>query len=99
MKDWSKEAGSGMVTNMKVTLEIPDQVANALAEGQAQEPRSLLLELACGLYAARKLTHAQAAELAGMTRMEFQEALGFREIPVHYTSEELADDIAFARRQ
>ncbi|MBU6178982.1 MAG: UPF0175 family protein [Verrucomicrobia bacterium] len=84
---------------MKVTLEIPDQVANALAEGQSQEPSSLLLELACGLYSARKLTHAQAAQLAGMARLEFQEALGLREIPIHCNSDDLADDIAFARGQ
>ncbi len=80
--------------DMKVTLEIPDQVARALPDDLAGEPRRLLLELACGLYAARKLTHAQAAELAGLDRLDFQQELGLREIPIHYTSEDLAHDIA-----
>lgn len=46
-----------------------------------------------------KLTRAQAAELAGMERMDSQQELGEREIPIHYTREDLAHDIAFARDQ
>lgn len=58
---------------MKVTLEIPDELAAALPGDEGDRRRSLLVELACGLYAARKLSHAQAAKLAGLERLELEQ--------------------------
>jgi len=70
---------------MRMTLEMPDPVAEKLPGDEAQRRRSLLLELAWGMYAARTITHAQGAELAGLGRLDFQHELGLREIPIHYT--------------
>lgn len=78
---------------MKVTLEIPDELAAALPGDEGDRRRSLLVELACGMYAGHKLSHAQAAKLAGLERLEFDRERGVREIPVHYTTEDWKDDL------
>ncbi|MFZ4764092.1 MAG: UPF0175 family protein [Roseimicrobium sp.] len=78
---------------MKMTLEIPDLVAAGLPGNETERSRSLLLELACGMFAAHKLTHAQAARLAGMERLEFEHELGLRDIPIHYTLSDWKDDL------
>jgi predicted HTH domain antitoxin len=76
---------------MKMLLEIPDRVAEAFPTGQAE--RGVLLELACGMYATRKLTHAQAADLAGLARLDFERELALREIPIHYSTNDWKDDL------
>jgi predicted HTH domain antitoxin len=78
---------------MQMTLNIPDRVADKLPGDEAQRRRCLLLELACGMYAARTITHAQAAELAGLGRLEMQQELGLREIPIHYTLNDWEHDL------
>lgn len=78
---------------MKMVLEIPDKIAEGLPADEGERCRSLLLELACGMYAAHKLTHAQAAALAGLGRMEFDGERGRREIPIHYSVADWKDDL------
>ena len=78
---------------MRMTLEIPDGVAEKLPSDEAQRRRGVLLELACGMYAARSITHAQGAELAGLGRLKFQCELGLREIPIHYTLNDWEHDL------
>ena len=77
---------------MKVTLDFPDDLVFALPGNEHEMGRRALLELACGLHAARRLTHAQAAKLAGLDRLEFDRERGLREIPVHYSGEDWKDD-------
>jgi len=78
---------------MHMTLDIPDDVAERLPGDESQRRRGLLLELACGMYAARTITHAQGAELAGLERLKFQHELGLREIPIHYTLNDWQHDL------
>ncbi len=78
---------------MILTLEIPDQVAANLPDDEGARGRSVLLEMACGMFAARKLSHAQAAGLAGLGRLEFERELGARDIPIHYTLNDWKDDL------
>jgi predicted HTH domain antitoxin len=77
---------------MKVTLNIPDDLVSALPGDDSCRGKSVLLELACGLYAARRLTHAQASKLAGLDRLDFDRERGFREIPIHYSEEDWRED-------
>jgi len=77
---------------MKVTLDIPDDLAFALSGNEQDMGRRVQLELACGLYAARRLTHAQAAKLSGLDRLEFDRERGLREIPFHYSAEDWRED-------
>ncbi len=78
---------------MSMILEIPDRVAETLPGDDAGRRRGALLELACGMFASRKLTHAQAAELADLSRHDFERELGLRDIPIHYTLNDWQDDL------
>jgi predicted HTH domain antitoxin len=54
-------------------------------------------ELALALYQRGVLSSGKACRLAGMTRWEFEELLGQRMIPRHYTEDNLEEDIEYAR--
>lgn len=53
----------------------------------------LLVEIACYLYARKKLSMGLAKELAGLNQIEFQQALSTREIDLHYSAEDLETDL------
>ena len=55
--------------------------------------RELKEELAVSLYAARKVTLIQAADIAGVGFFEFQGFLKERRIPQHYGVQDLEDDM------
>ena len=63
-----------------MTLELPDEV---FANSHWTE-KELLLELAVGLYAAKRMSLAKAAEVAGLDRIAFSRVLAAREIPTMY---------------
>ena len=75
------------VTGLRFTL--PDD----LIEGIALAEQEILFELALGLYVDHKATMGQAARLAGMTRPSFLDALGERQIPIHYDTADLESDL------
>jgi predicted HTH domain antitoxin len=56
-------------------------------------------ELAVSLYAARKVTLIQAANIAGVGFFEFQGCLRARKIPQHYGVQDLEDDLRSFPRQ
>lgn len=53
----------------------------------------LLIDLACYLYEKKKLSMGRARALASLNQMEFQQALADREIDIHYTEEDLEQDL------
>jgi predicted HTH domain antitoxin len=59
--------------------------------------RELKEELAVSLYAARKVTLIQAADIAGVGFFEFQGCLRDRKIPQHYGVQDLEDDMQTLR--
>ena len=75
---------------MTMRIELPDHLAAHL------EQREVLLDLAVGMYAAKRLTLGQAAALAGSSQGEFQRELGRRQIPAHYDLDDLAYDLKAA---
>lgn len=82
---------------MSVTLDIPDDVMAALPVAESQRKPLLMLEIACALYARDLLSLGRAADLAGMTKMDFGAEVGRRGIARHYTATELEADLAYAR--
>jgi len=54
-------------------------------------------ELALSLYAVRKITIIQAADIAGVGFFEFQGLLRERKIPQHYGVQDLEDDMRTLR--
>jgi predicted HTH domain antitoxin len=85
---------------MSVTIDLPDGLlAGVFHVSEPEVPRQVLIELACALYARRAFTHAQAAALAGLDRFELGEELGRREIPRHYSEDDLATDLTYGGGQ
>ncbi len=72
-------------------LTIPEE----LLEETGLSEREMLVELACCLFDAGRLSFWSAAKLAGLDRIEFEEALMQRGIPIYrvdakYWAQELA---------
>ena len=59
--------------------------------------RELKQELALSLYAARKVTVVQAADVAGVGLFDFQTMLRDRQIPQHYDERDLEKDLLVLR--
>ena len=74
-----------------MTITLPDDPALA-GMGEAQ----ILLDLACGAYAAGHLSRQSAADLAGVSRYDFDQALFARRI-ASYDEEMLAQDLETLR--
>lgn len=79
------------------TLEIPPEIYAALNVPEEQRQAVLYQELAVSLYREGVLSFGKARELAGLSRRDFHELLGDRQIDRHYTSEDLDDDLEYAR--
>lgn len=75
-------------------LEIPQDVLDS-ARLTAEEAR---LELAVHLYERGRLSIGKAHELAGLSLWEFRQLLGFRQIPPHFTAEDLKQDLETLRQ-
>ena len=82
---------------MSLTLEIPDEVSQALRLPPPEAEARLRLELALSLYAQQILSLGKAAELAGLSRWDLNSILAKRHVPMHYTQEDLAEDLAYVR--
>ena len=82
---------------MSVTLQIPDEVSQAMRLPPLELERRLRLELAISLYAQHLLSLGKAAELAGLERWQLNAVLAERKVPMHYTESELAEDLAYGR--
>ncbi len=81
---------------MTLHLDIPESITSSLRlPAPEMEPR-LRSELAVALYGQEILPFGKASELAGVSRHLFADLLGQREIPRHYTEQELAQDLEYA---
>ena len=78
-----------------LVLEIPDDVAAALRLPPAQAEQQLRTELALALYARQILPLGKARQLAGLTRRDFEDLLGQRQVPRAYTEGDLKEDLAY----
>lgn len=81
---------------MKLTLEIPGEVLEAMKLPRGEVEKELRKELALALYQRGVLSLGKARALAQMTRWEFEELLGQRGILRHYTEADLEEDIRYA---
>jgi predicted HTH domain antitoxin len=80
----------------KLKLEVPQEVLEAVKLPPAEIEAELRKELALALYCRGVLALGKARILAQMSRWQFEELLGERKIPRHYTEADLADDIQHA---
>jgi predicted HTH domain antitoxin len=79
------------------TIDVPPDVYDALNVPEDEREDVIRRELAISLYRQGILSAGKARKLTEMSRREFHELLGDREIDRHYTNEELAEDLEYAR--
>jgi predicted HTH domain antitoxin len=78
---------------MNISLDIPQDILDSARMSVTE----LKQEMAIHLYAEGRLSVGKARELADMSLWEFRQLLTSRRIPVHYTENDLADDVATLR--
>jgi predicted HTH domain antitoxin len=77
-----------------ITVELPEQVQQALNRTSGEMGRDVRLYAALMLYQLGKLSSGMAAQMAGITRVEFLNLCGEYGISVfQYTPEELAAEL------
>ena len=82
---------------VEISIQIPEESLISLKEQPASFGRELLMLAAVKLYELGKLSSGRAAELAGVTRVQFLLLLGrYRVSPFALDAETLAEDIANA---
>lgn len=78
-----------------VTVELPEGVFSALRRAPQDFVKEMRLAAAIKWYELGELSQGKAAEVAGLTRAEFIDALArFRVSPFQFTAQELAEDLA-----
>ena len=76
-------------------MEIPNEVLNALKLPPQEIEKQLRRELALALYQRGVLSLGKARIFAQMTRWEFEEFLGERQVIRHYNERDLEEDISY----
>jgi predicted HTH domain antitoxin len=84
---------------MTFRLEIPESIASSLRLPPAEAEPRLRMELAVALYGQGILPFGKASELAEISRFAFAELLAQRGIPRHYGTDDLSQDLEYARGQ
>lgn len=78
---------------MQVSIEIQEDLVQAIRIPASEIPGRLRKELAIRLYEKGLLTFGKARELAGMPRWTFHDLLGEEGIHRRYDTEELEEDL------
>jgi len=73
---------------------MPVTLTDELLQAARLTESELKVELAITLYQQDRLTLGQAAELAGIRQLDLQKILGARRIPIHYSQNDLQQDLA-----
>ncbi len=77
-----------------LAVELPDSVFSALRRSPQEFVGEMRIAAAVKWYEVGQLSQGKAAEVAGLSRAEFIEALSRYQVsPYQYTSEELAEDL------
>jgi predicted HTH domain antitoxin len=79
---------------MTITVQVPDALLEDLATSPEELDREIRLAAAIHLYSRGLISQGKGAEIAGLSRREFIEALGRAEVPAcQVTSEELLEEV------
>lgn len=83
------------MNTQQISVDFPADILLALNETENQLVQRIKLALAVQLYKAQKLTIGKAAQIAGLSRLQFETALVDYNIPVsNLTADEVLDDIS-----
>lgn len=81
---------------MNLTINIPEDVWQAMRLPEMEKQNHLLIELAVTLYQRGILSLGKARALTHLSKWEFDEALGNRKIERHYDQDDLDTDMKYA---
>lgn len=77
-----------------LTIDLPETAFAALRKAPDEFVREMRIAAAVKWYEVGELSQGKAAEIAGLTRAQFINALSrFKVSPFQYTSEELAEEL------
>ncbi|WP_114748826.1 UPF0175 family protein [Pleomorphovibrio marinus] len=83
-----------MSTLRIIQVELPSDILLALNEDESGLQKDIKLSYAMRLYQLQKLTIGKAAQLAGMSRLEFENKLADNQIQIsNLTYEDVLDDL------
>ncbi|WP_456382661.1 UPF0175 family protein [Persephonella sp.] len=83
---------------MKVTVELPDNILQALNIPEEKISSELRIQLALFLYEKGRLSFGKARELADLSVWEFLERLNENKIPLHYDIKDLEQDLEVIKK-
>jgi predicted HTH domain antitoxin len=82
-----------------ISIEVPDNLSGVVAESDDDLPRAVLLAAAIQWYSQGLISQGKGAELTGLTRAGFLDALFHAKVPAcQVTPEELADELRLASK-
>ena len=77
-----------------ISVDFPNDILLALNESENDLKRRIKITLAIQLYSLQKLTIGKAAQLSGLSRLEFEKELYKNEISIsNLTEEDILNDI------
>lgn len=77
-----------------ISIDFPNDIFLALNESETDLKKRIKLTLAVELYKSQKLTIGKAAQLSGMTRLDFEKELSKNKISIsNLTEEDVLGDI------
>jgi len=79
------------------SIDVPPDVYEVLNVPEERRTKMLQQELAVSPYREDTLSFGKAKELTQISHRGFHRLLGEREVDRHYTSEELEEDVEYAR--
>jgi len=78
---------------MQITMEIPEDLVQAIRLPEEEIEKRLMVELAIRLYRKKLLNFGKARKLANMTYWDFYELLGQEDVLRNYDVCELKEDL------
>ncbi len=77
-----------------ISIELPSDIFLALNETESEIKQRIKISLAIRLYNLQKLTIGKAAQVAGLSRLQFETILSENEIPIsNLTIDDVISDI------
>lgn len=73
-----------MKTQTSITIDIPSDILLALNANEMELKQNIKISWAIRLYQQEKLTIGKAAQLAGLSRLEFDKLLANNQIPISF---------------